>query len=562
LETKFENINLILLPFWSPLIPPLGLACLKSHLEKNGYKVSTTDLNVIDPFLSFYYSYFDEITQFVPRDKRGNFYSVGQDVLKNHLLAHLNRDSVNNYQGIVEEIVYKTFYSTPSERNIQNLIDIVDSFYRSIDEYLTQLLKERETTIYGFSVYSGNLGTSIYAARLIKTKSPESKVIFGGGVFADQLAPNTENLQKILAKYGDYIDHIIVGEGEDILIKILKNELPEKKMYSLEDINWKPSNINKSEIPDFQDFILSKYPNIAYYTSRSCPFQCSFCSETVQWGKYRRRDSKKVAQDMIKLADIYEKPVLYLGDSLINPNINQISEELSTKDRTLYWDGCLRVDKNCCDIQKVTSWRNAGFYRARFGMESGSKRILEIMNKKITLEEMRIALKNIATAGIKTSTLWIVGHPEETEDDFQQTLNFIEENKEFIYDTEPTPFWYYPTGQSSSDFWLQKYKRRKLYSDEVNEALIVPTWILECEPDRQTIYSRLNRFVKFINDIGVPNPYSLKEIFDADIRWKKLHKNSVPVLVDLMSGQYNDIMLSEKVSVTLNNELDQNDWNF
>jgi hypothetical protein len=59
---------------------------------------------------------------------------------------------------------------------------------------------------------------------------------------------------------------------------------------------------------------------------------------------------------------------------------------------------------------------------------------------------------------------------------------------------------------------------------------------LNCEPSRQETYRRLNRFVQHCRQLGIPNPYSLQEIVEADRRWARLHKHAVPPLMDLRSG--------------------------
>ncbi|MCP4148405.1 MAG: cobalamin B12-binding domain-containing protein, partial [bacterium] len=85
-----EKILLCLLPFWSPLIPPIGIAALKSYLKKEGFDVKTVDVAVKENFMELYHNYFDTLKENIPEEKRGNFYSIGHDVLRNQMLAHLD----------------------------------------------------------------------------------------------------------------------------------------------------------------------------------------------------------------------------------------------------------------------------------------------------------------------------------------------------------------------------------------------------------------------------------------------------------------------------------------
>jgi len=71
--------------------------------------------------------------------------------------------------------------------------------------------------------------------------------------------------------------------------------------------------------------------------------------------------------------------------------------------------------------------------------------------------------------------------------------------------------------------------------------LIAQTWILDCEPGREETYKRLNRFNRHIRRLGIPNVYTLRNIYEADERWKKLHRNAVPELVEFKNkGVYID----------------------
>jgi radical SAM superfamily enzyme YgiQ (UPF0313 family) len=155
------------------------------------------------------------------------------------------------------------------------------------------------------------------------------------------------------------------------------------------------------------------------------------------------------------------------------------------------------------------------------------------MDKRITRQQSRESLAALAYAGIKTTTFWLVGFPGETEQDFQQTLEFIEESQDNIYEADCNAFNYYLTGQANSREWLKKNKKTRLYPEWAKEILVTDTWILAGEPSRETAYDRVNRFVQHCNRLGIPNPYSLKDVYLADQRWKKLHKNAVPAVVEL-----------------------------
>jgi hypothetical protein len=192
------------------------------------------------------------------------------------------------------------------------------------------------------------------------------------------------------------------------------------------------------------------------------------------------------------------------------------------------------VSDNVCDIEKTLLWRRGGLYRARIGIETGSQRLLDLMGKAITVAQSKNALSSLAYAGIKTTAYIVIGYPGETEADFQQTLDFVEELKNDIWQAECNPFYYYYTGQPYSDKWADK--RVLLYPGNARELLICQTWQVDCEPSREERFRRIFRFTQHCKKLGIPNPYSRKEIFQADKRWRSLHQNAVPLLTAFESN--------------------------
>jgi len=162
---------------------------------------------------------------------------------------------------------------------------------------------------------------------------------------------------------------------------------------------------------------------------------------------------------------------------------------------------------------------------------------LQAMGKRINPEQIKESILSLAYAGIKTTTYWVIGYPGETEEDFQQTLHLIEELKDEIYEADCNPFQYHLTGQVNSDQWAKKYKSNPLYPEKSRDMLMLQTWILETEPSREQMFQRLNRFVEHCDKLGIPNPYTLHHIYEADERWKKLHKNAVPSILDIQQDK-------------------------
>jgi radical SAM superfamily enzyme YgiQ (UPF0313 family) len=559
-DPRQMKILLAVLPYWAPVLPPVGLARLKSYLIPHGYPVKVVDLIVKNETLEFYYGYFDVLRKCIPEEKMGNFKNIGHDVLRSHMMAYLNYQDETVYSELVKLLIYKTYYVQVEQSHIGELNHIINDYYKVLREYFLFLLDFEKPGVVGLTVYRDTIAPSMFVLKLTKEKYPHIKTVIGGGIFADSHALGTPNYENLLETTKDYLDKIIIGEGELLFLKYLQGELPElQRVYTNEDIGGESLDLRDAAVPDLSDLNLRKYSHLPATASFSCPYKCSFCNEIKFRGKFRKRNIKDTVDEMVKLYNLVElnnvnsgHQLFFMTDSLINPVVNDLAAVLIKRNISLYYDGYYRVDDAAMDTANTFLWRKSGLYRVRLGIESGSQRVLNLMRKGITVEQIRGAVNAFALAGIKTTTYWVIGHPGETEEDFQATLGLVEELKNSIYQAECNPFLYHYTGQNSSDDW--KDKRKRLYPEETKKMLIFDYWTLDMEPSREVAYERMNRFEKHCRNLGIPNPYSLKESFDADRRWEKLQKFSVPPLDEFnekpasISENLNDRLFAQNIN--------------
>ncbi len=535
-----EKILLMVMPYMAPLCPPMGMSCLKSYLGKHGYAVTAVDMMAELEIKEAAYKYLDTLKKFIPLFNQAYFFNVGIDVLKNHFMAYINHTDKQKYIELVKLIVYKNYYVPIDDNQVNQLNYVVEALFAKEEKHLSYLLEKEKPTVVGISVYRGTEAGSLFAFRLVKEKYPHIKTIMGGAIFSQELIPNTPNFESFLEKT-PYIDHIVIGEGEILFLKLLQDVLLEnKKVYTAEDIKDEIVDLSAIDLPDFSDLDLSRYPLIPSYTSRGCVYHCSFCTEASFWKKYRHKNVQKIVTDLELSAQKYNRRIFVLTDCLINPVVTELAREMIARDLNIYWDVYLKVDKHVCDPEYALLWRRGGFYRARIGIETGSQRVLDLMDKRITVEQSKTALASLASVGIKTTTYWAVGHPGETEADFQATLDFLTEMQDDIYEAEADPFRFFYAGQGSSDSWAEKYGNSLVYPEEATAMLMVKTWTLKTEPAREEIYHRLCLFKDHCRKLGITNLDSVSEIYNSDERWKSLHKNAVPTFAEMNDDRYLD----------------------
>ncbi|NVM67816.1 radical SAM superfamily enzyme YgiQ (UPF0313 family) [Mucilaginibacter sp. SG538B] len=562
-----KRVLLILLPFWDPLVPPLGIVSLKTFLEFHGnYEVRAYDANIEYAFRDIYDRYFGALELMIPANKRKLLYNMGHEVLRNHSMAAVQAE--NNYDDffldLIIEVVDKTFYTIISRANAETLNIIIKDFLSDLENYIHQKVEEFMPDVFGLSVYSGSLPASIFAFKQVKRDYPHIMTVMGGPIFSNELKPNSPNYFTIMTET-PYIDKIIEGEGEILFLKLLNGELAvNKKFYSKKDIDGNSVDLNTTPVPDFSDLDLTSYLTVSSSTGRSCPFECSFCSETIFWGRYTKKNPAYTAKEMQRLHRVHKKQLIFMCDSILNPVLDDLTRELQQIDDPIYFDGYFRIDRKSQDFEKAMNWRKGGYYRARIGVESGSEEMLNLMHKNLTTAQIKETIINLATAGIKTTAMFLVGHPGETEEHFQETLDMIEEIQDYIYEADCNPFQFFYSGQVDSNLWEAQFIKMPLYSEKYDPLIFSRTWTLDVYPKREIAYERANRFVEFVEKLGIQNPYKLEDIRKADERWARLHKNAVPSMLELQEGKINKDERKNVKEYSMNAtsfDLDLDDWN-
>ena len=239
-----------------------------------------------------------------------------------------------------------------------------------------------------------------------------------------------------LASIPDYVDHIVIGEGEISLPKLLEGSLQERIIHGekVDDMDLLP-------FPAWEDLIYrgydwtapfnipGMYPCYTMNTSRGCPFNCTFCTVKAIWGKtYRCMSAERVVSDVEKMLQLYGARSIYFREDHFTLNKNRTIEFcnlLLKKNLKIYWMCETRVD-GLDDPGYVQLMADAGCSMFYIGVESGSPRMLEYFKKGETVEQFQKAFKNIRNAGIQTYASFVLHAPTETSGDRALTENLIE----------------------------------------------------------------------------------------------------------------------------------------
>jgi radical SAM superfamily enzyme YgiQ (UPF0313 family) len=165
-------------------------------------------------------------------------------------------------------------------------------------------------------------------------------------------------------------------------------------------------------------------------TGRGCPYACAFCASRKMYaGKVRFNSAPMVVAEFLYLRDEFGvEMVNVLDDTFIldKKRVYEICQGLKGQD--IKWFCLTRAD--CVDRELLLEMKSAGCLSVAIGFETGSDRLLELMNKKITVAQARESVKVVSSTGLLINGQLIVGLPTESLQDVELTEQFIKNNPE------------------------------------------------------------------------------------------------------------------------------------
>jgi radical SAM superfamily enzyme YgiQ (UPF0313 family) len=172
-------------------------------------------------------------------------------------------------------------------------------------------------------------------------------------------------------------------------------------------------------------FKVRNLPAATLVTSRGCPNACIFCDRSVFGSNCHAHSADYIIKQMADLHQRYGiREFSFEDDTFITfkKRLIELCERLISLKLDISWSCLGRV--NHVNAENLELMRRAGCWQISFGIESGSQDILNLVNKGMTLDQVRHAVRLSRDAGIKTKGFFIIGHPGETRDTLRMTRDF------------------------------------------------------------------------------------------------------------------------------------------
>ncbi|UCH65140.1 MAG: radical SAM protein [Ignavibacterium sp.] len=330
------------------------------------------------------------------------------------------------------------------EKGIAN--EIFDTTFSSKNELRQKLLKTKPSYL---AIYV-NLMTKINVLWIIdfvrgKKELRNCIIILGG----PEVRHNAKNFLEAGA------DYVVIGEGEETLTDLL-NTLVERNSTRINDvqgIGFKDEankiiltddrtlikSIDELPIADRKKIDIKQYQRvwkeyhgidaISISTMRGCPYTCKWCSRAVYGLTYRRRSPKVVVDEIELIIYEYHPDTLWFVDDVFTINYDWMKEfcsELKERKVDIQYECITRSDRMNENI--ISLLKDSGCYRVWIGAESGSQRVIDYMDRRVNVDQVRDMIHLSKSYGIETGTFIMLGYPGETEEDIEETIDHLKES--------------------------------------------------------------------------------------------------------------------------------------
>ena len=321
-------------------------------------------------------------------------------------------------------------------------VKIIDGF---VDNINVSEIASDSPDIVGISAATPTFNSTLSIAKKIKAVLPSAIIVLGGAHIT---------AMPFEAMSCGTFDIGVIGEGEEILLEIARSlrgrsKATDEAISGVKGIIFREgghliTTPTREAIKDLDSLSfparhllpsLSCYrPTPASYrllplgvmiTSRGCPQQCSFCDRAVFGSSYRFRSAENVLAEADELIGKYgAREIRFFDDcfALNRQRTSQICAGLRKRKDIIPWTCLTTVGSVTKEL--LQEMKASGCWQVLYGLESGSDRMLKLLNKGASLEQNIQAVRWANEAGLSVRADFIVGTPGETEETLRETLDF------------------------------------------------------------------------------------------------------------------------------------------
>lgn len=326
-----------------------------------------------------------------------------------------------------------------SDRGVSN--EVFDTTFSSRSKLEQHLLDSRPGII-GIYVNLMTRKHVLHIIAVIRKNLPGCVVVTGG--------PEVTHYADGFLRHGT--DYVVTGEGEETMYELVSSIAAGKPASGICGISYMENGhvVVNPERAKLKDLDLLPFPArekidmrqylstwkkhhgtsaISISTMRGCPYTCKWCSRAVYGLSYRRRSAAKVVDELISLLNDYSPDTFWFVDDVFTIShkwLREFQKELTSRKVRIRYECITRADR--MNEEVVNILKETGCARVWIGAESGSQKVIDLMDRRVRVEQVREMIRLTRRQGIEAGTFIMLGYPGETEADIEETIHHLKES--------------------------------------------------------------------------------------------------------------------------------------
>lgn len=319
---------------------------------------------------------------------------------------------------------------------------VFDSTFSSAEKQQKYILEKKPSVL---GIYA-NLMTKKQIVALITWVRNESglsstRIVIGG----PDARYNRKNWLDVGAHY------VLSGEGEQAFHALVSALLMNKSLHEVPSLSYLSEGIlvdtnaagfipmdelpvparHKINLHNYLDVWRKHhgYATISVSTMRGCPYTCKWCSRAVYGQSYRRRSPEKVADELALLEQTYGVSSFWFVDDVFTVShkwMKAFADEVVSRNLKIRYECITRADRMNTEV--IEYLRKSGCFRVWIGAESGSQKVIDLMDRRVDTSKVREMIKQTKAHGMEAGTFIMLGYPGETDKDIHETAAHLKDS--------------------------------------------------------------------------------------------------------------------------------------
>jgi anaerobic magnesium-protoporphyrin IX monomethyl ester cyclase len=349
-----------------------------------------------------------------------------------------------------------TLYAATALREHGNSVAVFDPMLQDPISSFPEILEQERPKILAIYEDDFNFLSKMCLTRMRELAWQLARAAHDGGAIV--IAHGSDATDHAKAYLNNGADFVLVGEAEQSLVDLcasilkggaLPSDIPgvihlgaggnlvHSAVKVARNVQWKDLPVPARNLVDLAPYREAWRRAHGQFStnmvaSRGCPYRCNWCAKPISGNKFQLRSPELVAAEVCELKEVYGVEHIWFGDDIFALNQHWVEEFADAIEALECWlPFKIQSRADLMTRETVAGLKRAGCAEVWMGVESGSQRVLDSMDKGLRIAEVEEARKRLGDAGIRACYFLQFGYPGEQWEDIWQTIELVRKTRPY-----------------------------------------------------------------------------------------------------------------------------------